>query len=284
MERKKITVKHYLNTRAKEKIYNNEAFYPLYVQIIVKGKKAQIKSKINEFLKIYRSDIDRITNGDARFKELITLGYFSENRLLAFNKAKLFPIYHLLKDEQNFITKVISFSNPFVDKHFTLNNFSREYEKHIAEISNIFDDRIKTWYKNELKAIFLKAIDQEDNRQVFRISNYLIHFINWDNSFFNFYESTYEVMPSELKIVENLLDNELRTAIKAYLAFHTKVNVLKRFFEKRELGKISTLSYLDWQTDIKTFILNEFEKLFGQQKALEYILSLDSILQNEFSR
>jgi len=59
--------------------------------------------------------------------------------------------------------------------------------------------------------------------------------------------------------------------------------VLKRFFEKRELGKISTLSYLDWQTDIKPFILKEFEKIFGEQKALQYILSIDHILSSTIS-
>ena len=35
MSNKKITVKHYLNKRAKPKIYRKEEFYPLYIQLIV---------------------------------------------------------------------------------------------------------------------------------------------------------------------------------------------------------------------------------------------------------
>ena len=65
------------------------------------------------------------------------------------------------------------------------------------------------------------------------------------------------------------------------MAYHTKVNILKRFFEKREKGKISTLSYLDWEVEIKSFLQKEFEDIFGEQKALEYIISLDIILREE---
>jgi len=205
-------------------------------------------------------------------------GYFSDNFLLNVNKRKQFPFFHLLNDEVNIITRIISYKKPFENKKFSLSNFSSEYEKHTTEITKILDDSIKEMYRTELKSIFLKAIDQDDNKDIFKVTNYFIHFINWENTFYNFYESTYEVVPSGLKSIENMLNNELRVAIKAYMAYHSKVNVLKRFFEKRELGKISTLSYLDWQIDIKEFIMLEFEKIFGEQKALEYIISLDNIL------
>ena len=78
MERRKITVKHYLNLRAKEKAFQKEKYFPLYIQIIVNGKKAQIKSRIHEFLKIYRSDIERIAQNNADLYNLILDGYFSE--------------------------------------------------------------------------------------------------------------------------------------------------------------------------------------------------------------
>ena len=65
------------------------------------------------------------------------------------------------------------------------------------------------------------------------------------------------------------------------MAYHSRVNVLKRFFEKRELGKISTLSYLDWQTDIRDYVHKEFEQLFGEQKTLQYILSLEALLTQD---
>ncbi len=278
MESRKITVKHYLNKRAKPKFLKKEEYYPLYIQIIVNGKKAQIKSKINENLKIYRSDIERYTRNDVELNRFLLAGYFSDKQLERIFEIKQFPIYHLLNDEVEVIKRIILFMRPFKNKSFSLSNFSSDYKKHTTEITKILDNEIKALYRNELKTLFLKSIDQEENRDVFNISNYLIHFINWDNSFNNFYESTYEIIPSELKKIETLLSNELRTSIKAFMAYYSKVNLLKRFFEKRELGRISILSYLDWETDIKDFIHKEFVTLFGEQKALQYVISLDNIL------
>ena len=77
------------------------------------------------------------------------------------------------------------------------------------------------------------------------------HYINWNLPFSNFYEITYEVIPSELKYIENHLDKPLLTSIKAYIAYHSKVNIVKRYMDKQEDGRTSTLSYLDWITDIK---------------------------------
>ena len=82
-------------------------------------------------------------------------------------------------------------------------------------------------------------------------------------------------------MIENYLSNELRTQIKAFMAYHSKVNVLKRFFEKREMGKISTLSFLDWQIDIREYVYKEFEQLFGEQKALQYVISLETLLTSD---
>ncbi|MFW6327782.1 MAG: hypothetical protein ACOC2F_05660 [Bacteroidota bacterium] len=277
-ETRKITVKHYLNKRAKAKTFKKESFYPLYIQIIVTGKKAQIKSKINEHLKIYRSDIARFTNNENELSALVLDGYFSDRLLKDINDNARFPIHHLLEDEITVIKRIIKLQDPFHNPNFSLFNFSTEYHNHTAEITHVLDEEIKKLYRNELKNIFLRSIDEDENRNIFKVSNYLIHFVNWETSFSNFYEATYEIIPSEIRLIENLINKELRTTIKAYMAYLANVNILKRFFEKREQGKISTLSYLDWQTDIKDFILKQFEKVFGEQRALEYVISLDNLL------
>lgn len=281
MVNRKITVKHYLNKRAKAKFLLKEKFFPLYIQIIVNGKKAQIKSKINEHLKIYRSDVERITKNNKEMNELLMQGYVSDKFFDEVRRARLFPLMHLLNDETAVITRIITFHKPFTNPDFTLNNFSDDYAKYTEEITQKLDSKIKELYLQELKSLFLKSIDQDENREIFKVTNYLIHYINWDNSFSNFYESTFEIIPSEFKMIENLMSNELRTAIKAFMAYHSKVNVLKRFFEKREMGKISTLSYLDWITDIRDFVYKEFEQLFGQQKALQYVVSIEELLTSD---
>ena len=283
MERRKITVKHYLNFRAKEKTFLREKYYPLYIQIIVNGKKAQIKSRIHEFLKIYKSDIERITQNNDDFSELLLNGYFSEKFIENIEKRKVFPLQQLLLDEISVIKRIISHQKPFESESFTLFNFGWEYQVHTTEITKIFDEHIKAQFVKEIRDIFLKTIDQDDNQEVFKIANYLITYINWNNAFSNIYDATSSILASEVKRIENMMSNELHVSIKAYLAYLSKVNIVNRLFERRQEGRITTLSYLDWQTDIKDYVYREFIPLFGEQKSLEYLISLDNILLKAIS-
>ncbi len=281
MEAKKITIKHYLNKRAKPKVYRKEYFYPMYIQLIVDAKKAQLKSRINEHLKIYQSEIDQLTNRDKELDKLILSGYFTGKQLDKVYADQLFPLYQLLQDEISVIRKIIILQKPFENKNFTLNNFSREYKKHITEITDILDNFIKKEYRKNLNEIFHNTVDKKTEKKVFNISNYFIHYINWNYSFNNFYDITYEVIPSELKHLENYLHKDLLVSIKAYLAYHSKINILKRYLEKKEKGKISSVSYLDWLTEIKEFIRKEFTKIFGKLKANQYLENIDNILARE---
>ncbi len=281
MQSKKITVKHYLNKRAKPKVLRREEYYPLYIQLIVDAKKAQIKSRINSYLGLYHGELEHLTKKDARLDNLILSGYFTEKLIEDITAKNVFPVAQLMEDEIGVITKIIRLQRPFEDKSFSLNNFSSEYKKHVTEITDILDSSIKDLYRSSLNKVFLDSVDKDEERKTFNIANFFIHYINWNYTFSNFYEITYEVIPSELKFIENYLDPSLLTSIKAYMAYHSKVNILKRYMEKHEHGRISTLSYLDWITDIKDFLVKEFTKLFGKKKALEYVDNLDSILDHK---
>jgi hypothetical protein len=278
MHTKKITVKHYLNKRAKPKFYRKEEYFPLYIQLIVDAKKAQIKSRLSQYLGLYHSEIEHITKKDSQIDKLILAGYFSEKLLNNILSEFVFPIAPLIEDEVAVITKIIRLQKPFENRQFSLNNFSSEYIKHVTEITDILDSGIKDAYRKSLNKVFLESVDKGEERKTFNITNFFIHYINWNYTFSNFYEITYEVIPSELKYVENYLDPALLTSIKAYMAYHSKVNILKRYMEKQEHGRISTLSYLDWITDIKDFLIKEFNTLFGKKKANEYVNNLDRIL------
>lgn len=279
MHSKKITVKHYLNKRAKPKIYKKEEYYPLYIQLIVDAKKAQIKSRISQYLGTYHSEIEQFTRKDSDLDKLIFDGYFTEKLFERITDEDLFPIANLVRDEVAVITKIIILQEPFENKNFTLNHFSGEYKKQVTEITEILDDRIKQQYRKNLNNLFLESVDKEEEKKTFNIANFFIHYINWNFPFSNFYEITYEVIPSELKHIENHLESSLVTSIKAYMAYHTKVNIVKRYMDKQEDGRISTLSYLDWITDIKDVVINEFTKIFGKKKGMEYVGSLDRILE-----
>ena len=236
MHSKKITVKHYLNKRAKPKIYRKEEFYPLYIQLIVDAKKAQIKSRLSQYLTLYHSEIEQFTRKDGQLDKLILSGYFTEKLYERIIDEKIFPVSPLLEDEVAVITKIITLQNPFENKLFTLNHFSVEYKKHVTEITDILDNSIKESYRKNLNELFLESVDKDDEKKTFNISNFFIHYINWNFPFSNFYEITYEVIPSELKYLENHLDRPLITAIKSYMAYHSKVNIVKRYMDKQDDG------------------------------------------------
>jgi hypothetical protein len=136
----------------------------------------------------------------------------------------------------------------------------------------------------ELNELFVKSTKSQDSRKLFKVSNYFIHFINWDNSFCDYYEITYEVLPSEIKFLENHLSEDLKLNIKALLAFHSRSGYLRRFLDKTEKGLLPNINYMDWLDFGKEFLLREFIKIFGKQKALEYLNALDFILSKELKR
>ena len=273
-----VQIKHFLNEETEPVAYRSDKYYPLFLQITLHDKTAKIKSRIDDHLKIYKSNLEKFTRGDKKFQELINSGYFSQKNLDNITNNQVFPLYNLLEDEIYVIRKLIDLKLDSKKDDYILQNLSREYEIYTLEISDVFDSYIKNQYIEEVKSVFMQSIDKEKEKVIFKIANYLIHFINWNNSFYNFYDSTFEVFPSALKKIENRFSAELRTNIKAYMAYYNNINMLKRHFEKKELGKISTLSLLDWQTDIKEILKKQFTKFFGSRKAAEYISCLNKIV------
>jgi hypothetical protein len=279
-ENGKITVKHYLNKRALPCSFGGTDFFPLYIQIIAAGNKAQIKSKINDYITSYQSIIHTNFNSE-ELTEIIKRGYFSEKLLAVIYKEKAYPVYNLLEDELNIVSRLILNNKAYKTKAFTLVNVSSTYENYLTDICDILESAVKRMYINELNRIFLQSTKDTASRKLFKAANYFIHFINWNNSFTNYYEATYEVLPSEIKFLENHLSSELKKTIKALMAFHSKYNFLKRALDKAGKGKFPKIIYLDWLSEGRDFIIREFTKIFGKQKAVEYVNAIDLILKKE---
>lgn len=280
VKNRKITVKHYLNKRAKAKTLGDEKYYPLYLQLIVSGQKAQLKSKICDYFNTYRGYFEKLFP-DPEKARLINQGYFTDQLFRKIHSEKIFPLSNLFEDETELINRIIKSILLFNTKSFSLYNFSAVYDHHIMDIHEILELSVKKYYLQELNEIFLKSTKSEDSRKLFKVSNYFIHFINWDNSFCDYYEITYEVLPSEIKFLENHLTEDLKLHIKALLAFHSRSNYLRRFLDKTEKGRIPNINYIDWLDFGKEFISKEFIKIFGKQKAMEFINALDFILSKE---
>lgn len=275
-----VEIQHFLNKKAKPVSYQSEDYYPLYLRISALDNKTIIKSRLDEHLKIYQSALENYTKGNRQLQKLINAGYLSENSITKINDKQVFPIYNLLNDEIYVISKLIDYKITIKEKDFDLKNLEYEYKIYTNEISIIFDNYIKIQYIEEVKYIFLQSIDKEKEKEkaMFNIANYLIHFINWNNSFYDFYDSTFDLFPNVLKKIENRFSIKLRNNIKAYMAYYNNINQLKRHFEKRERGKISTLTFIDWQTDIKDILSKQLSKFFGTRKAKEYVNCLDKII------
>lgn len=275
--KEEISIKHFLNRKIRPVLYDAGKFYPLGLEIHVNGKAAKINSRLGEYLKIYAGHVERLTQGNQELSRLFNAGLFSERWLTVITKEKKFPLFHLMSDEISVVKKVVQLRSANKGK-IRLSNISRFYENCVKEITDIIDDFIKSAFREELKVLFLKSIDSPDKKEIFRIVNYFIHFLDWNHPFYTLYDETSEMMPGELRKVESHLSKDLRLFVKAYTAFYTYINPLKRFFEKREQGRIATLSYLDWQSDIKELLIRQFSSMLGKKTAILYVNRLDDIL------
>jgi hypothetical protein len=272
-----FSIRHYLNRKIKPVIYSALEFYPLGITIQVNGKTARIKSRISEYLKIYTGHMERLTNGDKDLARLFNAGLFSEAWLTLITKEKKFPVFPLMTDEISVVKKVVELRS-VKRGAVSLSGIGSRYEYCVKEITDVIDDFIKSSFQDELKTLFLNSIDAVEKKEIFKIVNYFIHFINWNHPFYTLYDATSELMPGELKKIESHLSKDLRLSIKAYTAFYTYINPLKRFFDKREQGRIASLSFLDWQSDIKELIIRQLGSMLGKKTAVLYVNRLDEIL------
>ncbi len=277
-----LKIRHYLNQSNQVHSVGSEYFYPLELSIVFFEKSINVRSKIADYVKLYSRDVKKLFENNNNISRNVLQGYFSEKIFRKIEKEKLYPIYDLLMDEADFVKRIIAFHQPFNPENFTARNFTWEYADFTTEVGYILDDAIKEKYRTELKGIFARSIEPKKSRDTFQVSNYFIHHINWDNQFRDFYEMTYEVMPHDLKLVENYFSGDLKTLIKAFMAFQTQIKIIRRTFEKKEPGKISVLSWFEWEEGIKDFLRTKFEKIFGKKKSQEYVEALHKILRDHF--
>lgn len=273
----RVSITHYLDKKIKPVVFNDMKFYPLYLTVMVNAKKTRIRSRLSEYLKIYAGHVDRLTSGNRDLARLFHAGLFSETWIALITKEKKFPVFHLMSDEVSVLKKVVAFRLGRKRKA-TYSDIGRLYENCVKEITDMLDDFIKSSFREELETLFLKSIDSSDKKEMFKIVNYFIHYLNWNHPFYTLYDATSEIMPGELRKIETNLSKDIRLSVKAYIAFYSFINPLKRFFEKREQGRIVTLSYLDWQSDIKALLIRQFSSMLGKKTAVLYVNRLDDIL------
>ena len=255
-------------------------YFPLFIKIEAFGKQIEIKSQINEYLAPYMGDVELSLGKDKEMTNLVNQGYFSTSLFDQIHQLAFFPLYNLLNDELKLIKLVVKHFKKESGKNFSLENFANVYRVYSSDISTILDRNIKKRYYAELRNVFERQLNDKKNPRAYKVSSFFLHFIRWDNDFYSIYENCYEMMPGELKFLENYYTPEMINAIKAYLAYQPRANIFKNMFGKQEQGEITRLTYLDW-LNVKKLLSGEFDKIFGDRTAKEYIGILENILEKE---
>ena len=155
-----LNIQHFLKKDAEPVSYKSEDYFPLFIQIDVFNEKALIKSRLDEHLKIYQSNLEKFTNSDRQFHKLVNTGYFSENSLKTIINGQIFPIFQLLNDEIYVLKKFIDYKINKKSGDFNQENLERGYIACTLEISDILDDYIKNQYIEEVKNVFLQSVDK----------------------------------------------------------------------------------------------------------------------------
>lgn len=277
-----ILVKHLIFNKAEAKTCRGMDYLPLYLQIEAFNEQILVKSQMHEYLLPYVSDVEVSLGKDREMSSLVMQGYFSPALFEQINQLSSFPLHNLLNAELKLVRLIVSHLKKINGRNFSLDSFSEKYRLYSADISSILDRNIKKKYYTELRKVFEKQLNDKKNPRAYKVSNFFLHFIRWDNDFYSIYENCYEIMPGELKFLENYFSRELNDSIKAYLSYQPRANVFKNMFGRQEMGEITRLTYLDW-LNVKKLLLEEFEKIFGTRTAKEYIDILGNILESELT-
>lgn len=282
-QQQQFIVKHFLQEKAQSRSCRGVDYYPLFISIDANDQKTSIRSQMDEYLMPYLGDLEVSLGKDREIMNLVTRGYFSLELFSQISSVQSFPLTNLMEDELKLVESVIRYMKKSSGKNFTLDNLSQKYKLLSADISSVIDKNIKKKYYAELRKVFEMQLNDKKNPRAYKVSNFFLHFIRWDHDFYSIYENCYEIIPGELKFLENYYSVELNNSIKAYLSYQPRANVFKNLCGRQDMGEITRLTYLDW-LDIRKLLLKEFDKIFGSRTAKDYMDILDSILNEEITK
>lgn len=275
-----FSIKHTFHLKSKPRTDSGIEYYPLYIEIEAFGKQAMIKSQIHDYLTSYISDLRLSLGNNLEITKLVLQGLFSESLFKQVRQLKSFPLYNLLNDEILLVKNILSELKNRENERFSLEKFSEIYALYSSDITKVLDESIKRDYSRELRNVFEQNLHSSNNPKACKVSNFLLHFIRWDNDFLGIYDNCYEMMPGEVRFVEKYFSKETLHSIRAYMAFQPKINVFKNIFGRQEQGEITRLTYLDW-LQLKELLFVDFEAFFGSRTAKEYIDILHGMLEKQ---
>lgn len=261
----KITVKYYLNTKLKPEISNDgEELYPLYFQILIKGKNTVNKSRnggkksnkeFNKIEKIINSDITFDFNN---FRECINeVRKFYSKDFSELNNSEQTLIFDILT-EKMLINEIIKDIRPFENNDYKISDFNDRFD--------IYHYNLEDSISYLLKKLIQKSLTKNDTNGNEENSKLLLEIIDWNSNPYKLYLYLKETYPS----IERLI--ELYPFCFQIISEHDS----KMIPEEREFLKdlFREMSYIQIYLQIKSYS-SEWEK---ETRALGYDdFTVDSI-------
>lgn len=275
----KITVKHYLNKRAKVKMIGREKFFPLYLQIIVAGHKAQIKSKIQDFIGEYIPLIEK-NFGNRELTGLLEMGYFSQTFLDRVFYENDYPVANLLHNEIDILRKMILENDPFDNSEFSLINFSQQYTVCVTDIDTLLNRNITVKYREQLRELN----DESQPSEVKKLSSFLMDFVRWDLPFVDFHRAVLEIIPDKMEFLERNFPEALQNQLSAFLSWSHASGLIRKRMAKLEKGLFPGINYYDWKEECKALLHEFLEPQLGKEMTREYISLIDRSIHEEFDK
>ncbi len=255
-------------------------YYPVYISVSKGQDTISVLSRIGHYLRPYSSDAELLVDKDPYSSKLLLEGFLSESLMKKSKSNNLFPLTSLLEQELEIVKKTAMIETRSTEKLYD-NSFARTYARYSSDIAERLDRIIKDAFYNKLEQIFESYVNSQNDQRAYKTANYFLHYINWNNTFKDIYERSYEIMPGDIKHIEKYFSTELYTAVRAYLALLPSLNILRQKFSSRNEGKITALAYIDWLSNIRELVHDIFFEYFGDRLADEYLKCLDGLLEND---
>ncbi len=271
---------HFLDKTETAMLGGQGEFYPVYISVSSGIKNISVLSRIGHFMRPYMSDIESLVDKDLSSSGLMIEGFLTEGLMKRAKTEQVFPLTSLLEQELEIIKKA-ALREIELNGELTDNNFAWSYARYSSDIAEILDRMIKKEFFKELEQVFEKYVNSDSDQKAYKIANYFIHYINWNNSFKDIYERSFEIMPDDIKHIEKYFSPSLSAAVRAYLALLPSLNILRQAYSSRNDGKITNLTYIDWIGKIRNVACEIFIRYYGERQGTEYLDRLDDLLEKD---
>ncbi|MVM39508.1 hypothetical protein GO730_21095 [Spirosoma sp. HMF3257] len=245
----KISVRHYLNTKVKGKEGDGKIYYPLYIQIIHKGKVNYAKSLLNTEATVEDFELFKQTRLQDLLEEIEFL--ISRIRSLSHEMGENFTLKYIFGSDEEIYYPIMEC-----------------LKSEIFDAVMFTDEKAKSALVDELTGLPIKG-DQDDKQYIEKIASIspLSEAINWDTNPEYILDGVVRMIKDNSKLLE--LKNDFLKEVD----FHA-------LLFNRDLHSNSEITLGSWQIGYAQVRLRRMYKGTPNERICEeYIDSIDKLLR-----